>query len=174
VEVDVCLFFLKKAMAPWWYRHEVAMWTHWQGNGRYELRISRFLLSSQKKITVIVLDDDLSVCRALKMQLEVLGFEVTVCHSAEELIARVIPCGNVCLLADVYLPGMNGVDLCQRLTAQGTRIPVILMSGRDDKRTTRLMRDANAVARLFKPFNERSLLRAIRRAIPKQDSKLRS
>jgi len=114
-----------------------------------------------------VLDDDLSVCRALKMQLEILGFEVTICHSAEELIASAIPSENICLLADVYLPGMNGAELCRQLTAQGPRIPVILMSGRDDKRTTRLMRDANAVARLFKPFDEKGLLRAIRRAIQK-------
>jgi FixJ family two-component response regulator len=63
-------------------------------------------LASRRKATVIVVDDDLSVCRALKMYLEILGYKVLVFHKAERLLASAIPSGDdVCLLADVYLPG---------------------------------------------------------------------
>jgi len=122
-------------------------------------------LSSAHKPTVIVLDDDLSVCRALKLQLEILSFNVLVFHSAEELLGGEIPSESVCLLADVYLPGMDGASLYRHMSAHGPKVPTILMSGRDDQRTARLMGEAKPVARLFKPFDQRTLLRAIRKAL---------
>lgn len=117
---------------------------------------------------MIVLDDDAFVCRALRTQLEILGFGVLVFNSAEALLAGRIPVRDACLLADVYLPGMNGIEVDRRLKASGTFIPTILMSGRDDAETVRLMRSAKPVATLFKPFDpvtlERALLKAIRRS----------
>jgi FixJ family two-component response regulator len=114
---------------------------------------------------VIVLDDDVSVCRALKTQLEISGFDVRVFHSGAELLANEIPWQHVCLLADVYLPGMGGIELCRHLIATGRYVPTILMSGRDDDETKRIMRDARPIASLFKPFGQASLLRAIRKAV---------
>lgn len=124
-------------------------------------------LSSSYNARVIVLDDDLSVCRALKMQLESLGFEVLVFHSAQCLLESRIPTQGACLLADVYLPGMNGIELSRKLEAEGSGLPTILMSGRDDPQTLRIMREAKPIARLFKPFDEVALMRAMRRAIRK-------
>jgi FixJ family two-component response regulator len=122
-------------------------------------------LPSARKTTVIVLDDDLSVCRALKLQLEILSFDVLVFHNAEELLAGEIPSEGVCLLADVYLAGMDGLLLCRHMSTHGSKIPTILMSGRDDQRTVRLMKEAKPVASIFKPFDQRTLLRAIRKAV---------
>ncbi|MGH7934066.1 MAG: response regulator, partial [Candidatus Binataceae bacterium] len=89
------------------------------------------LLLSSRKTTVIVLDDDRFVCRALKTQLQILGFGVLVFHSAESLLSGNLPDGEVCLLADIYLPGMNGNELCRHLYAAGVHLPTILMSGRE-------------------------------------------
>jgi FixJ family two-component response regulator len=111
-----------------------------------------------------VIDDDTFVCRALKTELEILGFKVVVRQSAEALLANKIPEDDACLLSDVYLPGMNGIELCRHLAAAGSRLPTILMTGRDDENTRRLMREAKPIACLFKPFDEATLLRAIRKA----------
>lgn len=114
--------------------------------------------------TVIVVDDDLSIRRALKTQLESLGFDVLLFQSAEELLGCKLPDGMSCLLVDIYLPGMTGIDLCRRLETSGHRRRTVLMSGRDDSRTREMIRDAKPIASLQKPFEEKSLLRAIRKA----------
>lgn len=116
---------------------------------------------------MIVVDDDASMQRALRTQLQVLGFNVLVCQSAEELLASKFPADNACLLLDVWMPGMNGVELCQNLAAAGRHLPTILMSGLDDERTAQIMREAGPIARLFKPFEEKQLIRAIRKALTK-------
>jgi FixJ family two-component response regulator len=114
--------------------------------------------------TVIVLDDDMFVCRALKTQLGVLGFNVVTYSSAEELLTNQMSCSEACLLLDVYLPGISGIELASRLKASGVFIPTILMSGRDDAETVRLMRSAQPVACLFKPFAPIALEEALSEA----------
>jgi FixJ family two-component response regulator len=114
---------------------------------------------------VIVVDDDRSVRRALGRHLQILGFEVLVFQTAGELLARKLPKRDVCLLLDLFLPGMSGIELCRSLAVAGQHLPTILMSGRDDQGTRRLMRVAKPNAILFKPFDEKSLLRAIWKAL---------
>jgi FixJ family two-component response regulator len=116
---------------------------------------------------VIVVDDDASMRRALRTQLQALGFNVLVCQSAEELLASELPADDACLLLDVWMPGMNGVELCQNLAAAGRHLPTILMSGLDDERTAQIMREAGPIARLFKPFEEKQLILAIRKSLSK-------
>ena len=82
---------------------------------------------------MIVVDDDASMRRALRTQLQVLGFNVLVCQSAEELLASEFPADDACLLLDVWMPGMNGIELCRSLAAAGRRWPTILMSGLEDE-----------------------------------------
>jgi FixJ family two-component response regulator len=115
--------------------------------------------------TVIVVDDDASIRRALGRQLRILGFDVLVFQSAEEVLVSGLPIDNACLLLDVYMPGMSGIELCQSLLASGRHLPTILMSGRDDEATRQIMRRAQPIARLFKPFDQKTLLRAIRKAL---------
>jgi two-component system CheB/CheR fusion protein len=93
----------------------------------------------------------------------VLDFE-----SAEEFLTSEIPSGEACLLLDVYMPAMTGIELCRKLTESGRHLPTILISGRDDPQTRKIMRDANPIASLIKPFDEKSLLRAIRKALSNQ------
>jgi two-component system response regulator FixJ len=116
--------------------------------------------------TVIVVDDDVSIRRALGRQLQILGFDVSVFQSAEELLVSELHIDNACLLLDVYMPGMSGIELCQSLVASGRHLPTILMSGRDDEATREIMRQAKPIVGLFKPFDQKTLLRAIRKALP--------
>jgi FixJ family two-component response regulator len=115
--------------------------------------------------TVLVVDDDPSVLRALSRLLLQFGFDVVVFDSAESFLSSEIPGGPVSLLLDIYLPGMGGIELCAALAAAGRSVPVILMSARDDEGTKRRARQAGAVAILYKPIEEEVLLDAVNRAL---------
>jgi FixJ family two-component response regulator len=118
--------------------------------------------------TVIVVDGDPSMRRALRTQLQAAGFNILVFESTESLLESELPTENACLLLDIYLmPKMTSVELSRSLAAE-RRLPTVLMSSSDDELTIRLMNEAKAVARLFKPFDERALLGAIRKALRKQ------
>jgi FixJ family two-component response regulator len=125
-------------------------------------------LPKKSRSTVIVIDDDASMRRALGSQLQILGFKVLVLESAKELLAREFVSEDACLLVDVYMPEISGGELCRRLAASQPHLPTVLMSGRDDPQTRQVMREAHPIANLFKPFDERALLRAIRKALRKQ------
>lgn len=116
---------------------------------------------------MIVVDDDASMRRALGRQLQIAGFNTLVFQSGEELLAGEFSADNTCLLLDVWMPGMNGIELFRNLAAAGRQLPTIVMSGFDDERTMQLMSEAEPIARLFKPFEEKRLLRAIRKALSK-------
>jgi len=119
-----------------------------------------------------VVDDDASIRRALRRQLQILGFNVLDFQSAEEFLTSDIPTGDACLLLDVYMPGMTGIELCRAMAASGRHLPTILISGRDDLQTRQMIRDARPIASLLKPFDERVLVRAIRKALGKAASLL--
>lgn len=114
---------------------------------------------------MIVVDDDASILRALRRQLQIVGFNVLVFQSAEDLLASEFPSNNACLLLDIYMPRMSGIELCRSLAASGRGLPTVLMSGRDDQQTRRMMREASPISSLLKPFDEKYLLRAIRKAL---------
>ncbi len=122
-------------------------------------------LWNKSTATVIVVDDDASIRRALGRQLQILGFSVLDFQSAEDFLASEVPTGDACLLLDVYMPGMNGIELCRSLAASGRHLPTILISGRDDEQIRQMMRKANPIASLLKPFDEKKLLSAIRKAL---------
>lgn len=117
--------------------------------------------------TVIVVDDDVSILRAFGSQLQILGFNALVFQSAKELLASELPTDSACLLVDIYMPEMCGIELCRSLVASGRHLPTILMSGRDDEATRQIMRRAKPTASLFKPFDENTLLCAIRKGLRK-------
>jgi FixJ family two-component response regulator len=123
-------------------------------------------LEKKSTATVIVVDDDASIRGALRRQLHILGFNVLDFGSAEEFLACELPTGDACLLLDVYMPGMSGIELCRKLSASKRQLPIILISGCDDRSTRKMMREAKPIASLIKPFDEKNLLRAIRKALP--------
>jgi FixJ family two-component response regulator len=122
-------------------------------------------VTSKPKTTVLVVDDDSSLLRALRRLLKAFDFEVLTFDRAEALLACKIPDGAACVLLDIYLPGMSGIELCQTLVAMGCNLPVILMTARDDEVTQRRAREAGALATIFKPFDEEVLIATIGRAL---------
>jgi two-component system response regulator FixJ len=131
-------------------------------------------MSDKSKGTVLVVDDDRSLRRALCRLLLQFGFDVRVFDSAETFLSSEIPAGRVCLLLDIYLPGMSGIELCAALDAAGRSVPAILMSARDDEGTERRAQKAGAVAILYKPIDEEVLLDAVARALPANRERIES
>ena len=118
--------------------------------------------------TVLIVDDDVSVLRALARRVRADGFEVLTFDRPGLLLAADIPKSNACLVLDVNLPEMNGVELYEALVAVGCHLPVIMITGRNDPRARRLLERVKAVGVLFKPFEDSTFLEAISRAVPYQ------
>ena len=93
------------------------------------------------------------------------GFRVIAFDRPRTVLASELPQTDACLVVDVHLPEMNGVQLCETLAASGCQLPVIMITGHIDRATRELVRRANAVAVLFKPFTRDSLLEAISEAL---------
>jgi FixJ family two-component response regulator len=115
--------------------------------------------------TVLVVDDDPSVLRAIARLIRASGFEARTFERPGLLLASEVPKINACLVLDVNLPEMNGVELYEALAISGRALPVIMITGKSDSKTRRLLKDMNAVEILFKPFDGHRLLNAIERAI---------
>jgi FixJ family two-component response regulator len=111
--------------------------------------------------TVLLVDDDPSFLPALARLIRSVGFVVNAFDLPSALLASDIPKTNACLLVDVHMPEMNGVELCKQLAESERYLPVIMISGRNDGETRRLIAQADPVAALFKPVEERDLLEAI-------------
>jgi len=105
------------------------------------------------------------VLRALTRLLTAAGFKVLPFDRPSALLANPVPATNACMLVDVNLPEMNGSELCSAMAESGRALPAVLITGRDDSATLRLIAEANAVEALFKPVDERALLDAITRAL---------
>ncbi|NSW86213.1 MAG: response regulator [Syntrophobacteraceae bacterium] len=115
----------------------------------------------EKPFTVLVVDDDESVRRALKRLFMSHGYRVLTFESAEELLLSSLVWYRVCLLLDIRLPGLSGLDLCARLASSGVKCPVIFMTAHDESQWRKRAEEAGAVAFLRKPFGEQSLLSAL-------------
>jgi FixJ family two-component response regulator len=121
----------------------------------------------ESRATIGVVEDDTGVRTALRQLLRAAGFAALTFASAEEFLISDSVRRIDCLIADVNLPGMNGVALLETLAATGGRVPAVLITGRDDAGTIELMRQAGGVRRLHKPFSDDELFGAIRAALPR-------
>lgn len=83
------------------------------------------------------------------------------------MLASEFTTDNACLLLDVYMPGMTGIELCRSLDTSGRHPSTILMSARDDRATRQIMRQVKPIGDIFKSFDEKTLLRVIRKALRK-------
>ena len=128
-----------------------------------------YYLATNDNRTVIVVEDDASVLRSLRRLLASAGFSVRTFDRPSALLESEIPRIDACLLIDVHLPEMSGVELCEALTVSGCRLPVVLMTGHTDEATRAMTSRADAVAVLFKPFGRQPMLDAISRALAAGD-----
>jgi FixJ family two-component response regulator len=115
--------------------------------------------------TVVVVDDDISVREALEALIQTAGWPVQ-CHaSAEAFLASPPPAGPACLILDVGLPDLNGLDLQVRLAQERPDMPIIFITGTGDIPMTVRAMKAGAVEFLTKPFGDDILLDAIAKAL---------
>ena len=114
------------------------------------------------KIPMIsIVDDDDSVRTALKSLIDSVGFRAEVFGSGEEFLKSPCLAQTDCLIADVRMPGMSGLELQERLHAAGSHVPIVFISAHDDKEARARGLRGGAIAFLQKPFSEDSLLGAI-------------
>jgi DNA-binding NtrC family response regulator len=117
------------------------------------------------RATIYVVDDDVSVRDGLDNLLRSAGFRVQAFSSAREFLANVRQDVPSCLLLDVQLPGLSGLDLQQELAKGGVQIPIIFITGHGDIPMSVRAMKAGALEFLTKPVNDEDLLDAIQQAI---------
>lgn len=115
--------------------------------------------------TVFVVDDDLSVREALSSLIRSVGFHVQTFSSAVKFLQQPRPAGVSCLVLDVRMPGLSGLDLQGEFAKSGDPIPIIFITGHGDIPMAVRAIKAGAVEFLAKPFRDDDLLEAIRHAL---------
>ena len=114
---------------------------------------------------VFVVDDDVSVRESLELLIRCAGWQPETFASAQEFLTCPRVLAPSCLVLDVSLPGLNGLDLQKRVAVERTDMPIIFITGYGDVPTTVQAMKAGAVEFLTKPFSDDVLLSAIRQAL---------
>jgi FixJ family two-component response regulator len=122
--------------------------------------------------TVYIIDDDAGVRASIQDLVESVGLHAESFATAQKFLANVRPDGPSCLVLDVRLPDTSGLDLQQKLSRAGLRIPIIFITGHADIPMTVKAMKSGAVEFLTKPFREQDLLDVIHRAL-KRDRQVR-
>ena len=118
---------------------------------------------------ISVVDDDEPFREAMTSLMKSLGFEVAAFSSAEAFLASPRLEGTSCLIADVHMPSMTGIDLHQRLLANGRTIPVILITAYPDDNVRARALAAGVICYLSKTFDDDALLGFVRSALVQAD-----
>jgi len=115
--------------------------------------------------TVFVVDDDQAIRSSLQWLIESVGLQVETYSTADEFMQRYYPGRAGCLLLDVRMPGMSGLELQEYLVEKQIRIPVIIITGHGDVPMAVRAMKSGAVDFIEKPFNDELLLESIRKAL---------
>jgi FixJ family two-component response regulator len=129
-------------------------------------------LMSRTMPIVFVVDDDVSVRESLELLIRQAGWQPETFESAQEFLARPRALVPSCLILDVALPGLNGLQLQERIAGDRAKMPIIFITGAGDVPTTVRAMKAGAVEFLTKPFNDTVLLSAIQSAIERSEAAL--
>ncbi len=115
--------------------------------------------------TIVVVDDDLAVCKALARVLREEGWNVEIFESAEAFVARPDRRTPACIVLDVTMPGLDGLELQRRLTEEGQTLPIVFLTGHGDIPMSVQAIKAGAADFLTKPVKAEALISAVRAAI---------
>lgn len=121
--------------------------------------------SRQSNATIAIVDDDPSVREGLSGLIRSAGLQVETFASAQEFLARPGAEAPSCLVLDLQLPGLSGLDLQKRMTEVGLEIPIVFLTGHGNIPASVQAMKAGAVEFLTKPFDEQDLLQAIQEAV---------
>jgi FixJ family two-component response regulator len=119
---------------------------------------------------ISVVDDDESIRRTTTFLIESFGFQAVAFESAGDLLESGLLPDTCCLIVDVQMPGMNGLELQSELAAAGCHIPIIFITAHEDKVSRGRAMQAGAVAFLAKPFSDEQLLQSVRSALRHDDA----
>ena len=132
------------------------------------------LLSMAHSIPIVfVVDDDISVRESLELLIQNAGWQPEIFETAYEFLARPQVLVPSCLVLDLSLPGLNGLELQRRLVTDRPDVPIIFITGHGDVPVTVEAMKAGAVEFLTKPFSESVLLNAIQLALERSEAALR-
>jgi len=123
--------------------------------------------------TVFIVDDDDAIVRSLTAVVELIGLKVKSFASGNEFLKNYKPTGPACLILDVIMPQMSGLELQKHLAAAGIALPTILISGHSDVRTAVEAMKLGAIEFLEKPFSIQELCDNIQKAIRLDEEKWR-
>src|SRR5438552_3691629 len=129
-------------------------------------------LKLQNKPIVFVVDDDVSVRESLELLIGCAGWQPETCSSAEEFLTRPRPLVPNCLVLDVSLPDLNGLELQKLIATDRIDMPIIFITGHGDVPMTVQAMKAGAVEFLTKPIDDDALLTAIRHALERSSAAL--
>jgi FixJ family two-component response regulator len=125
------------------------------------------------RATVFIVDDDPSVLKALARLVGTAGFRIKPFDRASDFLASRWPKGPKCLVLDLRMPGLGGLELQRELAARGLTLPVIFLTGHGDVPSSVEAMKAGALDFLTKPVRGAALLEAVRTALEKDKSRLK-
>jgi FixJ family two-component response regulator len=114
---------------------------------------------------VFLVEDDAAVRDSVRTLLECYGIEVRDYASAQAFLADSAAGGPGCLITDMHMPGMNGLELLDTVRERALHLPVIVITGRADTRLINQLKNAGACAVFEKPIDDTTLLQAIQQAV---------
>jgi len=120
------------------------------------------------KPRIAIVDDDESVCRAVKRLLRSFSMDAETFSSGQSFLDLVEAMPSFqpdCVILDVQMPGMNGLEVQQRLIKSGHKVPVVFITAHDDLGAREKALAAGAVAFLRKPFDDQLLIKTLREAV---------
>jgi FixJ family two-component response regulator len=121
--------------------------------------------AKETEATVLIVDDDVQVRESLKDLIRSVGLRVELFASAQEFLRGQHPDAPTCLVLDVRMPGLSGLDLQKQASEAGLEIPIIFITGHGDIPMTVRAMKAGAIEFLSKPFRDQDLLDAIQQAL---------
>jgi FixJ family two-component response regulator len=122
-------------------------------------------MADAAKQIVVGVDDDFRVRESIESLVESAGYAPLVFPSAEEFLRSGILAGATCLITDVRMPGMDGIELQRRIRLERPEMPIIFISAHYDDETRQRALGGGAVDFLYKPFDAAHLLEAIQTAL---------
>jgi FixJ family two-component response regulator len=129
---------------------------------------------SEEQPVVFVVDDDQSLCGALKKLFNMVGLRAETFSAAADFLKIALPDVPACLVLDIRLPGLSGLDVQSQLAKTDIKIPIIFMTGYGDIPMTVQAMKAGAVEFLPKPFREQDMLNAVHLALERDRTRLQA
>jgi FixJ family two-component response regulator len=123
--------------------------------------------------TVFIVDDDISVRESLESLIQSAGWQTEIFETAQDFLSRPHKLVPSCLVLDLALPGLNGLELQRQLATDRPDIPIIFITGHGDVPVTVQAMKAGAVEFLTKPFSDKVLLNAVQLALDRSEAVLR-